>query len=247
MKCQQGFSLVELMIALLLGSLVLSMVIESYLLSKRQAQRLQAQITRSYDVYWIYALMHHSILQAGFTPCTALNRLMVRDNRTVKSSRGFFAIDTGVHEGLQVRRMHERFAVIEQVVNTRQIRVTQDADWVVNQPVLIADCVHAEIHTLTGIRNEGKTRVLSFARPIAYTYALPAYAGAWVDEQFYVKKNAQGRRALFYENQHADVLSEEAEALSVHFLKTDPILLVQVALTFKDTTRIVLETAVRAA
>ena len=193
------------MISLFLANLIIMGLMQVYLTTKRQYLKTQTLLETHFDVQWVSDLVSDSVRRAGFTPCLGLDYLNVRDRRS--SDSVVHAVSVANHS-ITIKRMSEwfSFAVIE---NPTTIALTQSPAFTKKTPILIADCEHAEVHTISNKTKSG----IHLNQPLLFHYTPPIYVGEWIEERWYIKKNAQGVDALFYKAKDAEELSPLIHAL----------------------------------
>ncbi len=190
---QQGISLIEIMLSLLLSSMLIGLLMHHYVLIKRQSQRIQTQLTYENEMQYAIELMQGSIRQAGFTPCLNLN--------TVLPEQGAFKIE---ENKIQLNRMHNSFANVVEIMSPAQVKIHSGLKINLNKHWLIVDCYHAEILTITAVESNVNALILTFAHPLHFKYEKPIYVGEWIQESFFID---QHKSALMYHASHTDVLT----------------------------------------
>ena len=215
----KGFSLIELMLALLLGSLVLTLMGRHYLTSKHQSNETTKLLARAYDQQLISQLIHTSIRQAGFTPCGSLRGLNVDGKRGVQQPLQPLLVNVGDKKALQISRMSEAFSIVKEKVSARHFQVESGVDFKLNERVLIADCFHAEVAQIQSVWRKNQAWQILLKNTLHYGYESPIYIGEWLEEQFYIDKNSQGQPALYYSQQHPEELSNQIHAMTVSLTK----------------------------
>lgn len=241
---QEGLTLPELLISLLLSSLILAALAQYYFSNKKQYITAQQALSQQYDVQLVSELLRNSIRQAGFTPCTGLNWLKFYDDNSHPATP--IAVNYGVHHAVHIERMSEEFAVINQFVDASQLLVEHNEAFDAKQTVLIADCFHAETAIIASMRNRDKHHlVIRLKHPLHFDYFLPAYLGLWLQEEFFIQKNSNGQAALFYKLNHAEELTPYINSFSAQLLSNQNQLLVNLTLGLANNQTIELKTAPR--
>jgi len=205
---QQGSSLVELMVALLLSSFLCALLIQQYLISKRHYLDVQKTLSQSSELVWITELLRNSIRHAGFTPCANINQLQGVDHRSQSPIPQAIALDE-----LNITRMSTDFSpVIRQQFD--KVSVTNNTRFKVGQLVLVSDCFHAEIEHISAISHGGNEAILHLSAPLTFVYQSPIFVGEWLEERFFIRKNTQGEKALYYQQQQSEELSDAIDELT---------------------------------
>lgn len=246
MKKQTGFSLVEIMIGMLLGSVLLGALLNHYLISRRHYASAEQHLTQGYDLQMITDMLQTSIRQAGFTPCVGIGWLTAADRRDKPRSLAAIALSSGTENRLAIKRMGDQFAAVNRIVHPRRLLVEASPDLVANRPVIIADCFHAEIAAIERIKAQGDSVIdLTLKNALQFSYMPPAYVGPWIEEQFWVKKNSAGELALYYQTYQPEELSSFIRSFYARLLGSKAGQILEINLGLADKRQLILNTAVR--
>lgn len=229
-----GASLLELLISLILVSIMLVGLSHQYLSVKRHSLHLEKRITTDYDLLILDNLLRQRIRRAGFTPCASIDALITPTPQQFKSV-------VPLSQGLQLVSMDNHFSTADIQLATHQLQLKSSLFLKVGQKVLIADCLHAELGQIKFI--EGKK--ITLEKKLFYNYVPPIYIGEWLIESFVIKKNRQGRPALFYQRDKTEELTESIRDFSAVIERKHP-KLVTVKLQVKPDESINITTKVRA-
>ncbi|MBA2651965.1 MAG: hypothetical protein H0U73_06855 [Tatlockia sp.] len=235
-----GFSLIELIISLFAVSLLMTLLMQQYLLSKRQYTKMRTLLEQNLELQLVTDLISNSLRSAGFTPCASVSSLQSIDRRNGKTQ--LVAVGLGKEKGLQINKMDDHFATVDQQLSPSQLLIKGDIHYETKQAVLIADCYHAEVHEVLKARKTKSGIVLTLNNSLAFNYIAPIYLGEWIEEEFFVKKNQQNGSSLFYKNKHTDVVSSLIHSLSIHF---DGKTHVEVSIGLEKMPNLVIKTEVR--
>ena len=211
----KGFSLIELMLALLLGTVVLTLMGRHYLNSKHQSNDTVKLLARAYDQQLISQLIHTSIRQAGFTPCGSVRGLNLDNEQRTSPLLQPVMVNVGDKKALQISRMSERFSIVKEALSKKQFQVETGIEFKSNERVLIADCFHAEMAKIKWTSHENQSWRITLEKALHYGYESPIYIGEWLEERFFIDKNSQGQPALYYSQQHPEELSRQIHAMTV--------------------------------
>ena len=206
MRRYQGMGLPEMMIGLFLASLIMLALMHHYIRIKQHYNVLQSALDVTSQVQWAVDLMRDSIHHAGFTPCLSVNRLISLDQRN--GHEGLQAIDT--HDALQINRMSSDVDEVIDWTNSSQLVATNVQTIRAEYPLLVADCYHAEVVTVRGLRFTSNKQFVTLNHPLAFTYQPPVYIGEWMEERFFIRS---GR--LFYHRYRTDELTPSIKGMSV--------------------------------
>lgn len=192
-----GMSLVEILVALLLSSLIMLSLAQMYLGCKRRFQIAEVQLAEAFDLQWVSTLLRESVRQAGFTPCLGLDQLE-HDQKQIPPA---LSIENPPLQGISIHRMAMHFNKVLEFQSSTQLLVSADIPIHLNQPLIIADCYHAEICMPEDLRKVGKLQVLSLQKPLHYDYFGSTWLGEWIDEKWFIKANQHKKKTLFYQQQ----------------------------------------------
>jgi hypothetical protein len=245
MNKQGGISLLELVISLFAASLLLTLIMQQYLQSKRQYLRMQVLLEQTLDLQLVTDLIRDSIRRGGFTPCRGISSLQSIDRR---NGTELVAVESrsGQEKALQVNRMNEQFATVIRQLSPNQLLVKADIHYEKQQPILIADCYHAEVQEILQARKTIAGTILTFKKALRFSYIAPVYLGEWLEELFFMQKNKQGKASLFYKQNHVDELSSFINSLSVSLSSSQGKTLVEVGLGTEQLQKLIVVTEVRA-
>lgn len=241
---RQGVTLVELLISLLITSVMLAVLINYYLSSKRQYLEAQKALSASYDLQLITELLRNSVRHAGFAPCVTINWLKIYDARNPRHQPVALATAYGTRRALHIERMSEMFSVM--VDNPRMNHLLlPDSNFTVKQTILIADCFHGEITRIASMHKLGKQVAITTQSPLHFTFIKPIYVGAWLEEEFFVQKNTQGEMALYYSLDRAEELSNQVQELTAQLLANNNKWLMVLTLAVQKRQPLIIKTALR--
>lgn len=245
MTRQRGFSLIELMISLTLASLLLTLLMQQFMVSKSQYLRLRTSLEQNLELQLIGDLIRDSVHKAGFTPCASINSLQSVDRRN--SRTGLVAVEAqkGRDPILKINRMNEHFASVLKQLSPNRLLVKTDIQFQGQQSILVADCYHAEVQEILQARKSAAGTILTIKKNLHFNYIPPIFLGEWIEEQFFMQKNNQGLPALFYQQNHKDELSYLIQNLSVKLNFSQGRALVEVVLGLGQSQKLLIVSKVR--
>lgn len=211
MKYQNGFSLIEILLALFISSIILSMLIQFYVNNRNQYLKAQKQLSQQFEVQWVGELMANSIRRAGFTPCINVDRLEGVDRRTLGNMVQAVVVN---NQSIQINRMEDDFIPLKAMKGASVLLLTKPLN--TKFPIIIADCQHVEINEIETIERLAQGFVVTLSKPLWFTYDDTAYVGSWLEERWFIKKNAFGKPSLYYHLFQTEELSPYIHALKVH-------------------------------
>ncbi|MFJ1268081.1 PilW family protein [Legionella lytica] len=210
MKKQTGISLSEVLIGLFLASLLMTTLMQFYSQSKQGYSEMERLLASHFDLRWVSDLLSDSIRRAGFTPCLGIDQLHLK--KQGKPVPGLY-IENGPRYLLQINRMHEQFAEVRNILNIRQILVPHATSFNKKRPLIIADCEQAEIHQRFTMSPHAKGVVITLDKPLQFQYTGTVSVGEYWEERWFIKKNAQGKPALFYQLGQSEELTSFIQSL----------------------------------
>ncbi|MCX7117378.1 MAG: hypothetical protein NTW94_05665 [Legionellales bacterium] len=196
-----GIGLVELMIALLLGSFILLGLTQHYLAIKQQVQQVQKALEQDIDLILVSDLVRESVRMAGFTPCSSSDHLVTEPkivSLEVRPSK------------ILIRRMSERFDEVYDIPKTDLILASHREKYHQDDTIMVADCYHAEVQTIRHIEPMGVQQRITLKTSLHFTYHDAIYIGAWMEESFEIHKHAGGA-SLFYKSTSGTLLPSRGE------------------------------------
>lgn len=240
----RGFSLFEVLISLFSATLLMTLIMQQYLISKREYLRTQELLEKQTELKMVTDLIRNSLRQGGFTPCSGIGALESSDRRSGKIGLSAIEVRPDKKNALQINRMGEQFSKIEQILGPRQLILPLGRAYKKQETILIADCFHAEVQRIGAVSLTKGGTVLTLTKPLLFNYSTPAYLGIWLEELYFMQKNCQGELSLFYKAQHAEELSRLINKFQVNFNPQK--MLVEVTLGLKEFKDMVMVTKVRA-
>ena len=242
MKRQKGTSLAEMLVALVSSSLLILILMNQYLGVKQHYLRAEHWLESALDVQLVSDLLRDTTRQAGFTPCLGVDHLMTMDTRN--RSEGLISIEmhTDGDSGFQINHMSAHYGLLLTQLSQTSWTATPDMSILKHSPVIIADCYHAEVHTIERIRSENGYSEIKLDQAMEYAYVPPIYIGEWLEERFFMRK-----RTLFYQLEHVDALSSVVNDWSVSLTTRYEKRLLHVVLALEDNPSIQLDTMLRIA
>lgn len=241
MNRYQGLGLIELMISLCLSALLLAFLMGHFVFSKRQYHRAGEILANQLELALVEQLIRDSIRSAGFTPCSGLDHLIIRDRRDNPKPISAVKLIPRLPQSLVLSSMDEHYVIGLRQQGPRELLLKGSCSLDKGRAIMISDCFHAEIHRLQSCQKKGQNAVVHLVKPLEFSYPASFYVGAWIEEEFYTAKNQQSEPALFYASPEREELTTNIQGLRGEFKK--PWLLLYLFL--KDGQKICLETRMR--
>ncbi len=207
---EQGLSILECMLGLTLALSLLTLLMQQYLQIKQQTYSMAQTMLQASRLQMVVDLLRGSGHQAGFTPCLPIGYLYSFDHR---SRRRLQAVELSRQDPftLTYYRMSSGFVSLSPSLGQHEFFLLNKLRPHPKQPVIIADCQHAEVLDAYQIGPHS----IQFSQALHYTYHPPIYLGEWLKESFYIAVNHNGQNSLFYQqNQHVDELMSDLQGIS---------------------------------
>jgi hypothetical protein len=233
MHPQKGIGLPEILIALLLASVTTLAFVRHYLNTKKHYLFMQTTLDQSIELQLVTDMIRNAARRAGFTPCLGIDHLISIE------------IGSDGTQVIKINRMSEYFETLIQIRSQNELQITKNKIMHRDQPILIADCYHAEVQTIKQIRQSAHDQTLSLTQPLAFSYHPPIYVGAWLEESYFTHNNQNQKKALFYHAQHTEELTPIVTHLTAHLEQHQGLSLLQVLLGLKKGKHLALSTMLR--
>lgn len=215
MNKQSGLSITELLISLFLASFIGSLMIQIYITDKKHYLIIQRELQTNSDIHWVSELLKKSIRSAGFTPCIGLDQLAVFDHRDHTKAIKSMEINSA-RDLIHINRMNDHFGEVTQIISSTRIELSSNTALTKLRPIIISDCTHAEIHLVQQVYHLNQKTQLILKEPLKFSYESQVFVGEWLEEEWFIKLNAQGIRALFCKQlQHTEELTELIHSLVI--------------------------------
>lgn len=206
-------TLIELLSALLLASIVMSIAWSAYLGVTRQYQS-QSDIRQfEYRVISAASLLKIEIERAGYLGCPRLEDgfpMMTEEHIQFSTDNKL----TGTTDQVTVR--HAAFppaSVLEITEDQTRLKTDIGQRFKAGQVVIIVDCQHAEIKRIANIERADPYQYISFAKPLASSFDAGAEISPLKINRYYIANHAlfvqeiSGRNAMLIEGIEAMILS----------------------------------------
>ena len=168
------------------------------------------------DVQWLSDLLRSRVRVAGFTPCLRVDHLTTVDTRIHPDSLAWVEWQEQPTPRCTFRRMGDAIAPVVQQINAHELLIKGRAVPLA-RPIMIADCMHAEVHTQADIIPTPAGVHIVLEQPLHFTYQPPVYYAEWVRESFFIRA-----RKLYYQHHRVDQLSAQITDFSVELVKQGP-------------------------
>jgi hypothetical protein len=215
MNHQSGMSLTEALISLFIASLISLVLVQLYIMSKRQYIHAEKLLEIRFERQWVSDLLSDSVRRAGFTPCVSIEHLEISDRRSLVSKISAINIEYSPRPLLQVNRMSEVFSTVTDFQSSSTLIASPEGSFKEERPVLIADCYHAEIQQILNVNSIKRGFVLSLRKPLLYSYEPPVYVGEWLEEKWFIKPNIKKKKSLHYQLFQTEELTPWINSLGI--------------------------------
>lgn len=191
-----GLSILECMLGLALALSILTLLMQQYLQIKQQTYHATQTMLQISRMHTVVNLLRESGHQAGYTPCLPLGALRSFDHRTGEPLLMFNWNPQTM--AVTFNRMSSQFVSLSPSTRRNIFLVSGHFIPHLHQPLMLSDCQHAEVVEGYDIGSHK----IQFSQPLKYRYHFPIFLGEWLSETFWVKANARGQQALFYQKHH---------------------------------------------
>lgn len=243
-----GFSLLELLVSIFLITLLLTLVIQHFLIAKKQYNKAEILLNQVFEEQLVESVIRNSVHSAGFTPCLPLDALI---SESMPAGKPLVAIeikhDSENNAELHVNRMNINFSKVNAISGSMVLHIAQPLSLKIGQRVLIADCYHAEVREVQNLQRVNTQYMVRLNAPLRFNYDNhETYLGEWIEEMFFIQNNKRGKRALFYRREHTEELIPGIKKFALRWISTKSKPLLQVQLNAGSEKDILLEIGVRA-
>lgn len=221
---QNGFSLVETLLSLTLGSLLITIMLQAYVNYRRDYENLQQTLAREFDLQMIVHLLRNSIQYAGYLPCPATSPLDIIDRRNNNAFYNPLMINKDKH--LFVGRADKGVYALPLSAGDKLFFIPTLA-LKPAAPVLISDCRHAEIHTVKKVLQKHNGTLIDLEAPLHFSYPDKTYITQWVEEEYFLANNSRNSPGFYYRQHHKEELSDHISQWDVSIHKNRAIVLLQ--------------------
>lgn len=208
-----GFGLVEILVSLFIASLLMSVLMGCYLSQKKQYLNIQHELDVQFEVSWVKELLSDSVRRAGYTPCLNSSQLDVRDHRNKGQGSYSMKLNQAVGQ-IQINRMSDVFNDLLTTPAANKLIITAHAQLKANHSLMIADCSHAEIHTIAEVVKFKNKQVVYLTQPLVFDYEGVTAVGEWLEERWFIKKNSAQINTLHYRHLQTEELTEFIHSVS---------------------------------
>lgn len=239
---QSGISLVELLISFCLSLLLMSALMTSYLLAKRQYQKAGQTLSTAFELELLSEFLRDRIRAAGFTPCRGVSYLITKDRRPTGGSIKAIDWHSVPVSTIQLSSMNSHISQVWVEPEANQLLLQQGHCFEKGQAVMVADCFHAEVVLVKDCKKSPSAWFLTLEKSLYFTYTIPFYVSEWEEIHFYIAKNKKGQPALWYGSQgEKEELSSQIQGLTIERIHS----LLRLDLKLKGGKEIRLETRLR--
>jgi hypothetical protein len=218
---------------------------QQFVLIKQQSARVFLQLNQAQELHWLSDVLRSRVRMAGFTPCRRLEHLVVADTRAKAQSLAEYEFVSQPHASLTLRRMHQSAVRVLKQISPTDVLI-ESTPISIQYPIMLADCEHAEVHTLADATKTPEGVHIQLQEPILFTYQLPFYYAEWVTESFFMRQTRERGRALFYQYHRVDQLTRLVQDFSAKRFQIEASLLVELNLQLSNQHSQMLVTRIRA-
>lgn len=220
MNNKNGFGLIEAFLSIVIISIILSCLLNNYLLLKKQIKRSTETINIYENLDFVKNLITTSIRSAGCTPCVNINRLVTWDHRFNNKLNAISFINND-KSWIKTSKMDENFTEAK-VLNHNTILLYDNLKIDLKDSVIIADCFSAEIQNISNILFTKEGIKITFQNSLKFHYHKPVYIGLIIEEKYFINKTKYTDASLFYSAINSvDELSADIRQMEISTLSND--------------------------
>lgn len=209
-RSERGFSLVELMIAMVLGLVVMGAAFAIFM-SNQNTYRANEGLNRIQEsARAAVEMMSRDIRAAGGSACSNLSTMVTTDASSVNLDRNFVS---GSETELTVVSGSELAYAAESVSSNSVTLSADDLDaasdvFDVSDEVVLCDALHTAVATVTGVSG----RTVTFSPSVTFHYPVTVMIGRYRSTRWTVGANPRGGSSL-YVSRAAGATEEVAEGI----------------------------------
>ncbi len=213
---EAGFSLTELIVALALSVMLVFVLIQQLLLVSREAVHVHQALDENTELQWVVDWMRMRIHHAGFTPCYRLDKLKTRDTRAVPEPMVSVAVSTDKEPTLSIKKLNEQATLNAEIKYPNELWV-KAYPMDVTRPILVSDCMHAEVHDVDYVIKNQEGYALHLKKPLAFHYPGNTYIGEFVSEAFFFRNNK-----LYYQHHRVNEVTSRMQNVTFKLEQKGP-------------------------
>ena len=192
MRRQSGLTLIELMLAMTLGLLLISVMLEMYLASQRSYRLQMALSLIQENAKTVIDSLTSDIRKAGYIGCAQLTTDFPAIFYVPYSITPHNKL-TGNDAELIVRYVEPNGIVLkESMVDDTTLYTSSERHLSVGDRVVISDCGHAELFQIEEIVLSGGRQMIIPTHPLQHRYKQDAEIGRLVINHYFIAKTKQG-------------------------------------------------------
>lgn len=164
-----GSTLIELMLAMTIGVLLLSLIIEIFIVSKSIFARQIALYQVQDNAKMALSMIEEDITHAGYIACPRLSK-----DFAVRASPPY---SLTIHNKIagsenEITIIHAEFAkvTLQSIQDQSHLNVSNETHFTKNDILVISDCSHAEIVRITKILSYPNMQKIQLSTPLHYKY-----------------------------------------------------------------------------
>ena len=222
----------------------MSVLVQHVVDVKRLAAFIFSRVDANVESYWVSELLRSRVQRAGFTPCLRIDHLRAVDARARPELLSPIEVHQRPTPQLLIRHMANDYSRVSPVRNERVLWIER-GHVTENQVIIVADCVHAEVHAVQRVTLSRGGSLVELFEPIMFQYQPMAWAGEWVTERFFMQQSKQGQMALYYQHHRVDRLSTWIKRFSATRRSVQKAIIVHAEWGMDDSMAWALDTRVR--
>jgi len=228
--CQEsnGFSLIEVMVALVLSLILLAGFVQVFLSQRQQYQVQSAMAAIQENGRAAITLLSNAIHEAGYLGCLSLS-----ENTVIQSSEAIKKTLVNKQDALVVQHMSSQTnALTEDMKQNNRLLLGLYPRYKKGEQLIISDCVHSELFQIekVSISKRFNQQWITSTKALKNRYYQFADLGSFMRHTFYIKKTTRrdlaGRpiHAMYVRgvNKRAHELIEGVDSMKLQISNTQP-------------------------
>lgn len=187
---ERGATLIELLIAMALSALLISLIITIYLISIRNTE-LQKNLSQiESNAKEALALFTHEIELAGHRGCARLDFAIPNfspTNRLIGNGTDTLSVKYMAYPTVNLLHQYKQALDINAAIQFKE-----------NDKLIIADCEQAEIFTVKSVQIWADKKTLYLWTPLQHTYSAHAEIGKFRERTFYIAPSKRTHENTLY-------------------------------------------------
>lgn len=167
-----GVTLIELMVAMVIGFLIITTLMELFISTQRHYRLQFALNDIQYEAKSVISFLRNNIQTSNVSCLLLKNQLKMKNNRLI------------------VNRMGKQTGLLHETMQTpNYLLVSSDENYHVNDKLVISDCHHTEVFSIFNLSSHQTIKKIIPANPLHFIYEKGAAIARFSTSEFYVENN----------------------------------------------------------